>query len=83
VVVFLPLPKDQHRKRNPPAARYDDSHRGDLSNFVKGLEDAGNGILWHDDCQIASFTASKWVAAQDQEPYTEVNVRAINADFRL
>jgi Holliday junction resolvase RusA-like endonuclease len=83
VVAFTPLPKDEQRKRNPPAARYDFGHRGDLSNIVKGLEDAGNGILWHDDCQIASLTASKWVCAQGEEPYTKVCVRTINTDFRL
>jgi Holliday junction resolvase RusA-like endonuclease len=31
--------------------------RGDLSNFIKTIEDAGNGFLWVDDVQIAEIHA--------------------------
>lgn len=30
--------------------------KGDASNYLKGLEDAANGILWHDDRQIKEAT---------------------------
>lgn len=31
----------------------------DLDNFLKGLLDAANGIIWADDAQIVSLTAKK------------------------
>lgn len=31
----------------------------DLSNTLKTLEDAGNGLVWHDDSQIIAATISK------------------------
>lgn len=34
------------------------NHRGDLSNMVKAIEDAGNGYLWGDDSQIIGLRAS-------------------------
>jgi len=33
------------------------SHRGDLSNMIKAIEDAGNGFLWDDDRQIDRINA--------------------------
>ena len=42
-------------------ARMHDYHTGrpDLSNFLKGLEDALTGIFYQDDSQIVKFTALK------------------------
>lgn len=38
---------------------YPDGHVGDLDNFVKAVCDAGNGILWLDDCQIVDLHCFK------------------------
>lgn len=47
------LAKPKSAKRDKPTVK------PDLSNLAKAIEDAGNGILWHDDSQIVSLTASK------------------------
>lgn len=31
---------------------WEDANHGDGSNLLKAIEDAGNGLLWHDDKQI-------------------------------
>lgn len=31
----------------------------DLSNLIKSIEDAGNGIIWHDDCLISALRCHK------------------------
>lgn len=35
------------------------TQKPDLSNFIKLLEDAANGVLYHDDSQIVSIAAHK------------------------
>lgn len=37
----------------------------DLSNLIKSLEDALNGVLWVDDSQIVTFTAQKVWGPED------------------
>jgi len=48
---FMPRPK-KCRRPYP-------SVRPDCSNLVKGLEDAGNGVLWMDDSQIVELIVRK------------------------
>jgi Holliday junction resolvase RusA-like endonuclease len=43
----------------------------DLSNLIKWVEDAGNGIIWQDDKQIFEIEASKAFA---REPQTIIRV---------
>jgi Holliday junction resolvase RusA-like endonuclease len=81
VVCFFPLPKAERRKRGKVGARYHYKHGADLSNIAKGVEDAGNGILYSDDSQIASSVCTKWVCAQGQDPHTHISVRSMSASF--
>ncbi len=51
--------------------------RPDIDNVaLKGIMDAGNGILWHDDAQVCEVHAQKW-AGGGGEPYVLVLVEAI------
>ncbi|OPY74938.1 MAG: Endodeoxyribonuclease RusA [Syntrophorhabdus sp. PtaU1.Bin153] len=49
----------------------------DCSNYLKGLEDALNGILWRDDSQIAIVNVRKRYAAK--EPKTVLTVLSLAA----
>lgn len=51
----------------------------DLSNLVKFYEDAGNGILWHDDSQISSLTTKKILAIN---PITIITIEQIHMPHR-
>ena len=52
LIFALKKPKTSKRK-------YPDGHVGDLDNFIKAVCDAGNGILWIDDCQIVDLHCFK------------------------
>lgn len=58
------------------ARRLSGAHRPtvkpDLSNYIKALEDALNGILWVDDNLIISLEAKKYYAEQ---PHLTVEIR--------
>ena len=64
---YFPRPKYHYNTKGQVKERYrEDEHikKPDLSNLVKAIEDAGNGILWHDDCQITRLLVMKrYVAA--------------------
>lgn len=42
-------------------------HGGDLSNYVKAIEDAANGILWLDDYQIVEYRTVQIVDYSEKE----------------
>lgn len=44
----------------------------DVSNLLKTVEDALNGVMWLDDSQICDVTGRKWYGA---EPRTIVTIR--------
>lgn len=55
------------------------TRRGDLSNLIKAVEDALNGLAWDDDSQITSITASMlWTETPDEQPRTTVIARSLN-----
>ena len=43
----------------------------DLDNLIKFVQDCGNGVLWRDDCRIATLTAAKYYSPN---PRTEIEV---------
>lgn len=49
----------------------------DGSNLQKLVEDAGNGILWLDDSQIAEWSGRKRVGAQGEAPCVLLTVESL------
>lgn len=63
-----------------PSAKHHGYHasRPDLSNLVKMYEDIGSGILYHDDAQISSFTATKEYATGEKR--TEITIYQLESN---
>src|SRR5690606_5614367 len=57
IEIRYPVPGSWPKKRQADALarRVRPSRRPDVDNIVKLLSDAGNGLLWVDDAQIASL----------------------------
>lgn len=49
----------------------------DLSNLVKNIEDAANGMLWGDDAQIVKIEAEKWYDFASKKGRIEIEVQQI------
>ncbi|WP_162985591.1 RusA family crossover junction endodeoxyribonuclease [Virgibacillus halodenitrificans] len=49
--------------------------KADTSNYVKGIEDALNGIIYKDDSQIVDLYAAKYYS---DNPRVEISVREID-----
>jgi len=69
-------PKSDWRKRKPRPMRFH-TKQGDLDNIVKAVLDAGNGVLWHDDKQVASVNACKVIAEQGSPPRVVLIAKAL------
>ena len=61
--------------KNESIAHYFDGV--DLDNVAKIVADALNDVAYADDRQIASLTATKYVAAQGDDPRLEVTIAEI------
>lgn len=63
--VELHVPPSWSKKRQLAALAGEAKPTGrpDLDNYIKSVCDGGNGILWHDDAQIALLRACKRYAA--------------------
>ena len=48
--------------------------RPDGDNILKAVQDAGNGVLWHDDAQIVEACVRKYVAAYGAAARVEIRV---------
>lgn len=80
LLMVMPLPKSEHRTLKPPPRSWCVSkRRGDADNLAKGPLDAANGVLWHDDCAVASIEVETVVAAQGEAPRTEMIVMRLAA----
>lgn len=78
VTFEIPRPKSHYRangqlKGNAPIHC---DKKPDASNYLKGLEDALNGILWKDDSQLAIVSMRKRYAAK--EPKTTLTVMCLD-----
>lgn len=72
VSFYLPRPKSLPKK----AVQH--TKRPDLDKLVRGATDALTGVLWKDDAQIVSITASKsYTATEDQTPRAEFEIMPV------
>ena len=55
-------------RRSDPIGRIWKTTKPDIDNIAKIVYDAGNGILWADDCQIARSVCEDVYAAKNEEP---------------
>jgi Holliday junction resolvase RusA-like endonuclease len=69
-------PKSEWRKRHPRPTRWKGT-KPDVDNILKAIMDAGTGIVWMDDAQIASVSLDRLFAAQGHAPSTEVTVMGL------
>lgn len=74
VVCLFPCPAGDHRRTRPPGLRWHTKAQGDADNLAKAVMDAGNGVLWPDDRQIAELAVLKLIVPQGQMPRVEVRV---------
>ena len=54
--------------KRPKSSKPDDrwkTTKPDLDNILKAVMDAGNGILWEDDSQVVTISASKFQAKEE------------------
>ena len=66
VVCFFQKPRTNKKAQH--------TQKPDASNLLKIVEDAANGVLYHDDCQIVcAMVFKEWSAT----PRTEVRVTAV------
>lgn len=70
ITFFFKIPASHYKKRDEMLGT-PLSHKPDLSNLVKFYEDAGNGILYKDDCVIVELKASK---VYGDEEMTEITL---------
>jgi Holliday junction resolvase RusA-like endonuclease len=49
----------------------------DLSNYIKSIEDALNGIIWQDDARIVVCNAQKLYAMDGSKPRIEVRIERV------
>jgi len=63
-------PKSDFRKI--PRVRRPHAKLPDAENVAKAALDAGTGALWRDDSQVALLTVEKWIGAQGERPYVQI-----------
>jgi Holliday junction resolvase RusA-like endonuclease len=76
VTFFLPRPKYMIWKTKPMPS-VPNTHRPDLTNFLKSIEDSLNGVAYLDDGQIAQLKASKYYQEGGKGPWTQIEIREI------
>jgi crossover junction endodeoxyribonuclease RusA len=73
VVFVMPRPKNLIWKSRP-MPRLPKVTKPDCENILKALMDALTGIAWRDDVQVWTAWVTKWIAAGDEAPHTEVEI---------
>jgi len=74
VTAVFTCPKSDCRRKEPRKRRRHPK-RPDAENVAKAVLDAGTGVLWADDSQVARLVVEKWIGAQGERPYVQIEVR--------
>ncbi len=78
VIANFTCPRSDWRKQTPRAQRWHTKKsRFDCDNVAKAIMDAGTGILWIDDAQVASLAVIKVIASQGEAPRTLLRVHPL------
>lgn len=78
VLAVFACPRSSHRKK--PVPRRWRIGRPDADNIGKACLDAGTGLLYHDDSQVARLVVEKRIAAQGETPFVQVTVRELDCE---
>ena len=77
-VVFI-FPRQANKNwKTKPMPRYLHHQKPDIDNLLKSLKDALNKQVWKDDSQVCKVSATKWRAAGDEQPRTEITIKPIH-----
>lgn len=76
VIVYRPSLKSFSKKKATEAENglLRPVTKPDVDNYVKGIKDACNKVLWHDDSQIVDLSVSKYYS---NRPRVEIKVEVI------
>jgi Holliday junction resolvase RusA-like endonuclease len=79
VKVYKPSLKSFSRKKKLQAEQgiLRPTSKPDVDNYVKGIKDALNKVIWKDDSQIVSLQVSKWYS---EKPRIEVAIQPIGLE---
>lgn len=74
VDVYRSIPKSFSKKKIEMALNgtLRPTSKPDVDNYVKGIKDALNKVIWKDDSQIVSLTVRKWYS---DKPRIEIEVQ--------
>jgi Holliday junction resolvase RusA-like endonuclease len=79
VDVYRTIPKSFSKKKTEMAksGALRPTSKPDVDNYVKGIKDALNKVIWKDDSQIVSLTVRKWYS---DKPRIEIEVSNDNSN---
>lgn len=79
VDVYRTIPKSFSKKKTEMAksGALRPTSKPDVDNYVKGIKDALNKVIWKDDSQIVTLTVRKWYS---DKPRIEIEVSNDNSN---
>lgn len=78
VRVYKPTLKNFSKKKKAAAEQGElrPITKPDIDNYVKGVKDACNQIIWKDDSQVVELIVSKWYS---ETPRVEITVKPLDS----